>query len=258
MGVSLWGPLATGLVLVALAPSGSMRRAVRDRLDSGDRPARGLRAGLAALGRRLVGSAVESEDEAFVGAAVLALPAAAVALGPFGALAGLLTVVGVLAARRRARRRERDMAIERGLPEVIDLLALVVGAGRPVAVALADICPRVPEPFRSELAVVVRRSAAGEPFAESVRGLHEALGPRVAAIVHAVISAETDGAPLGPALVRAGDEAHRRRRVRAEEAARRVPVAMLFPLVFCILPAFCLLTVVPLLTGSIAELQLPG
>lgn len=257
MGVSLWGPLAAGLALVALAPSGSMRRAVRGRLETGDCPARGLRAGLAALGRRLVGSAVESEDEAFVGVAALGLPAAAVAMGPFGALAGLLTVVGVLAARRRARRRERDMAIERGLPEVIDLLALVVSAGRPVAVALADICPRVPEPFRSELAKVVRRSAAGEPFAESARRLHEDLGPRVAAIVHAVIAAETDGAPLGPALARAGDEAHRRRRVRAEEAARRVPVVMLFPLVFCILPAFCLLTVVPLLTGSIAELQLP-
>ncbi len=258
MGMSVWGPVAAGLVLAALAPSGSPRRAVRRRLDRGGRAGRGLRGGLAALGRRLVGDAVDSEDHALVGGAALALPVAAVALGPFGAMAGLVTVVGVVAARRRARRRARDMAVERGLPEVIDLLALVVGAGRPVAVALADICPRVPEPFRSELSVVVRRAEAGEPFAESVRRLHGTLGPRVAAIVHAVVAAETDGAPLQPALVRAGDEAHRRRRVRAEEAARRVPVAMLFPLVFCILPAFCLLTVVPLLAGSIAELRLPG
>ena len=258
MGMSLWGPVAAGLVLAALAPSGSPRRVVRRRLDGGGRAGRGLRGGLAALGRRLVGDAVDSEDHTLVGGAALALPVAAVALGPFGAMAGLVTVVGIVAARRRARRRVRDMAVERGLPEVIDLLALVVGAGRPVAVALGDICPRVPEPFRSELSVVVRRAEAGEPFAESVRRLHGTLGPRVAAIVHAVVAAETDGAPLQPALVRAGDEAHRRRRVRAEEAARRVPVAMLFPLVFCILPAFCLLTVVPLLAGSIAELRLPG
>ena len=57
---------------------------------------------------------------------------------------------------------------------------------------------------------------------------------------------------------RAADEAHRRRRVRAQEAARRVPVLMLFPLVFCVLPAFCLLTVVPLLVGTISDLGFPS
>ena len=79
----------------------------------------------------------------------------------------------------------------------------------------------------------------------------------MAAVVYALTAAEIDGVPLQPALQRASDEAHRRRRVRAEEAARRMPVLMLFPLVFCILPAFCLLTVVPLLAGSVADLGLP-
>ena len=37
-----------------------------------------------------------------------------------------------------------------------------------------------------------------------------------------------------------------------------MPVLMLFPLVFCILPAFCLLTVVPLLIGTVADLRLPS
>ena len=37
---------------------------------------------------------------------------------------------------------------------------------------------------------------------------------------------------------------------RAEEAARRVPVKLLFPLVLCVLPAFALLTVAPLLAGA--------
>jgi len=78
----------------------------------------------------------------------------------------------------------------------------------------------------------------------------------VASVVHALIAAETDGVALHPALLNASDEAHRRRRVRAEEAARRVPVTMLFPLVFCVLPAFCLLSVVSLLAGSLTELQL--
>ena len=150
------------------------------------------------------------------------------------------------------------LRIDRNLPEVIDLLGLVVGAGRPTVSALADICPRVAEPFRSELAAVVKRTAAGEPFVESVRRLRESLGPSVSSVVYAVTAAEVDGAPLQPALERAADEAHRRRRVRAEEEARRVPVLMLFPLVFCILPAFCLLTVVPLLVGTVADLRFPS
>ena len=257
MGVSVARSVAALLVLVAVGLAGSPRGAVRRRLGVGGRSGPGPQAGLAALGRRLGGDALEPEDETLAGVAALAVVGAGFALGPSGALAALLAAVGAVAARRRARRREQEMAIERALPEVIDLLSLLVGAGRPAALALVDIGPRVPEPFRSELAGVVRRTAAGESFAESTRRLHKRLGPSVAAVVHAVIAAETDGAPLQPALVRAGDEAHRRRRVRAEEAARRVPVTMLFPLVFCILPAFCLLTVVPLLAGSIAELRLP-
>jgi tight adherence protein C len=46
------------------------------------------------------------------------------------------------------------------------------------------------------------------------------------------------------------------RRRRAEEAARRVPVKLLFPLVLCVLPAFALLTVAPLLAGALGSLRL--
>ena len=258
MGVNVAALAAALLLFAAAGAPRAAPGAVRRRLAALDRPDRRLHSVLAALGRRLVGGAVESDDEALVGAAAFAVAGAAAALGAFGGMVALLAATGAVWARRGARRRERELLIERGLPEVIDLLGLVVGAGRPTVSALADICSRVPEPFRSELAGVLRRTAAGEPLVESVRGLRRRLGPSVASMVHAVTAAEMDGVPLQPALERAGDEAHRRRRVRAEEAARRVPVTMLFPLVFCILPAFCLLTVVPLLVGSIAELQFPA
>ena len=67
---------------------------------------------------------------------------------------------------------------------------------------------------------------------------------------------ERYGAPLGPALERIAADVRRRRQRRAEEAARKVPVALLFPLVLCILPAFALLTVAPLIAGALRELRL--
>ena len=256
MGVSIVPVAAAALlVLTVFDTTAAMNRAVRRRLRGPDRPAgRDPTGAMSALGRRLSAGAVEPEDEALVGALALVTAAAAVGFGPAAGLLALSGAVGAVVVRRRSRRRRRVLQIERHLPEVIDLLGLVVGAGRPTVTALAEIGPRVSEPFRSELLAVVRRTAAGEPFVDSVRRLRESLGSSVSPVVYAVTAAEIDGTPLRPALQRAADEAHRRRRVRAQEAARRVPVLMLFPLVFCVLPAFCLLTVVPLLLTTISEL----
>ena len=259
MGVVLVPAAAAALLVLAVFDAtAATGRAARSRLRGADRPAgRDPTGALSALGRWLSGRAVEPEDEALVGALALVTAAAAVAFGPVAGLLALSGVVAAVVARRRSRRRRRVMQIERHLPEVIDLLGLMVGAGRPTVTALADIGPRVSEPFRSELLAVVRRTAAGEPFVDSVRRLRESLGSSVSSVVYAVTAAEIDGTPLRPALQRAADEAHRRRRVRAQEAARRVPVLMLFPLVFCVLPAFCLLTVVPLLLTTVSDLGSP-
>ena len=70
-------------------------------------------------------------------------------------------------------------------------------------------------------------------------------------LVDALVAAERYGAPLAAALDRVADDARTTRRRQREEAARRVPVKLLFPLVFCTLPAFALLTVVPVLLRSL-------
>ena len=255
MGVSL-AAIAAGLVVLAAIPAAGARRStVRRRLGSGNRLARHPRL-LTSLGWLLPGRLVSAQDEAIAGAAVLGAACVAVLVDIVAAVVVLVAALIALEARRRARLSEQTRLVERVLPEVIDLLVLVIGAGRSTSAALRDIGPRVPEPFRSELTGIARRMDAGEPFADSVRRLRDRLGPSVASVVYAITAAEIDGAPLQPALERAADEAHRRRRVRAEEAARRVPIMMLFPLVFCILPAFCLLTVVPILTGTVTDLRL--
>ena len=75
-------------------------------------------------------------------------------------------------------------------------------------------------------------------------------------LVAALVASDRYGAPLADNLARLADEVRRDRRRRAEEAARRVPVKLLFPLVTCVLPAFALLTVAPLLAGALRSLRL--
>jgi tight adherence protein C len=81
------------------------------------------------------------------------------------------------------------------------------------------------------------------------------LGEPARPLLDALRATEQLGAPVLPLLARLSDEARATRRRRAEERARRVPVKLLFPLVFCTLPAFGLLTVVPLLASALGHLS---
>ena len=82
------------------------------------------------------------------------------------------------------------------------------------------------------------------------------LGEAVRRFVAALVSCDRYGAPLGATLDRLAIDVRTASRQRAEAAARRLPVRLLFPLVTCILPAFALLTVAPLIAGSFQGLGL--
>ncbi len=169
-------------------------------------------------------------------------------------------VLALLVAIGRARRRtkRRAAAIERGLPEVIDLVYLGVNSGLSTRDSLEICVEWLPGVYRVVVDETLARARSGETFAESLEWAVERLGPSARVLFTVLIAAEHDGAALGPGLVRASDSARRRRRQLAEERARRLPVTMLLPLVVCVLPAFALLTVVPVLLGSLGQLSFPG
>lgn len=188
--------------------------------------------------------------------------AAVVAAGasPLAPLPAGLVIAGVAAHsawERKARTRRHNDAVARGLPDVIDRLSLAVRGGFTLRQAVQAGQPYAPEPFFSVFAVALERHANGEPWAEALRRSARALGPVARPVLTLLVAAENDGAPIADALVRAGDEARRRRRSLAEQRARRLPVLTLFPLVVCILPAFGLLTVAPVLYATLRDLELP-
>lgn len=159
-----------------------------------------------------------------------------------------------LRARRRAQRWAATLAA--GLPEVIDLLRLAVESGLNVPLALGAVVQHSSGPLVDELAQCLRQAAAGRRLSDALDDLPVRAGEVVRPLVSALTASERYGAPVGDSLERLADEVRRDRRRLADEAVRRVPVKLLFPLVMCTLPAFALLTVAPLIASAIRSLRL--
>jgi tight adherence protein C len=169
------------------------------------------------------------------------LQAAARATGPVGRVA-----IG-LAARRRARKVDDVVASD--LPVTIDVLSVAVAAGCTPYLAVEAATRWAPASVATRLAEVLHSSGLGVAFGDALDELGSR-APRLRPLAKALQIADHTGAPVAPALERLAAEQRSDLRRRAEERARKVPVRLLFPLVFLVLPAFGLLTVVPALLAG--------
>jgi tight adherence protein C len=166
-------------------------------------------------------------------------------------LVGAVWVGPVLRERTRHRRWRARLIDE--APDLVELFRLAIGAGLTVHQAVDAVVGRARGEGATALAEVASRVAVGHRLADALDdfgAVDEALRP----LASALASAERYGVALGPSLDRLADDSRVQRRRRAEEVARRLPVQMLFPLVLCILPAFALLTVVPLVLAAVRGL----
>lgn len=156
--------------------------------------------------------------------------------------------------RREQQRRHRDLAAD--LPDVVDLLVLAVGAGGSVHQALSWVAQRTPGPLGAEMAACLAQTGRGRRLADALEDLPSRAGEQVRPLVAALVATDRYGSPLGPGLERLAREVRADRRRAAEEAARKVPVKLLFPLVCCTLPALGLLTVAPLVISALWSLEI--
>lgn len=195
-------------------------------------------------------------------AAQLALPvvalvvAVAAVVGPVVASVGVALVGGARLRAGRAVRRRRERAVEVAVPDLVDLFLLAAAAGHPVHSCLHLVADRAPPAVRPALVEARATVARGMPLTVALEQLGGRLGVMGPALTGALVASAATGAPLGPALRDVAAVARDRRRRDAENEARRLPVTMLFPLVCCVLPAFVLLAVVPLLAASLSSLEI--
>jgi Flp pilus assembly protein TadB len=148
-------------------------------------------------------------------------------------------------------RRDRDQA-RRDLPHVVGLLADALRSGQPPVDALAVVAAALPGPAAARLAVVVPRLRLGVDPMQVWADL--AADPALGPLGRALARAHRTGAPVVPAVERLADELARSARAEVEERARAVGVKAAVPLGLCLLPAFVLVGIVPVVAALLSTL----
>jgi tight adherence protein C len=137
-----------------------------------------------------------------------------------------------------ARRRQ----IQNGLPDAIDLMIVCIESGSGLDQALNRVAEELSLPYpalAAELELISAETRAGKPRIEAFKNFAERTKvDDVRSLVAMLVQTDRFGTSVGQALRTHAETSRTKRRQRAEEKAAKLGVKLLFPLVFCLFPAF--------------------
>lgn len=155
---------------------------------------------------------------------------------------------------RRAKARQEAML--RHLPDVMDLLSVSVEAGLGFDAALSRVTGRFGEPILGEFGRLLRELQLGRPRSEALMDLARRMDlGDLNAFVSAVVQADELGVGISSVLRAQSEQMRALRRQRAQEAALKVPIKMLFPLVFLVFPAMFIVLLGPAVLSFVHALH---
>ncbi len=292
LAISLGGALGrersqvSGSLAAIEAIGGPVPDDMRRELDRpfGIRVLRPLQAGLAAIGRRLTGgdwtpraaarleragSPIGWTSERLLAtksglAMALGLATSAVVLTLGSTLlqalvwsAGL-AVAGFLVPDLILRHRtdERSTAIRRALPDSIDLLTVSVESGLAFDAALAQVAHNTEGPLAEEFTRVLKEVQIGSTRAAALQAL--AARSDVDALrvfLTSMVQAEKLGLPMADVLRVQASEIRLKRSQMIEERAMKLPVKLVFPVLFCIMPSIFIVILGPAMIAIMDAFQ---
>jgi tight adherence protein C len=154
------------------------------------------------------------------------------------------------------RAESRLHRIDRGMPELIDLLVVIVEAGLSLSAALQLAGERMKGPLGDELRISLQEQRMG---LSPVQGLENMVGrcptPAVEAFARAMMQGQVLGVSVGQILRNLAIEMRKRRRAQVEQQAQKAPIKMLFPLVFMIFPALFVVILGPAIVSIFHALR---
>jgi tight adherence protein C len=141
---------------------------------------------------------------------------------------------------------KRQAKIQRALPDALDMLTVCVEAGLGFDAALAQVARNTRGPLAAEFSRVLQEIQIGKSRAPALRAMAERTTvPELRTFVSAIIQAGELGITIANVLREQAKEMRLRRQQRAEEQAQKVPVKILFPLVFCLFPSLFVVIIGP-------------
>jgi tight adherence protein C len=161
--------------------------------------------------------------------------------------AAVAYVAGGIVLARMAKRRQHRIRLS--LPDALDLLVVSVEAGlgldqavQRVGDELATAHPELSE----EMRLINLEMRAGKERAEALRNLSERTGvDDISSLVATLVQTDKFGTSVAQSLRIHSEVLRTKRRQRAEEAAAKTGVKMVFPLVICVFPAVWIVTIGP-------------
>jgi tight adherence protein C len=132
---------------------------------------------------------------------------------------------------------DRAAQMQKALPDAIDLLTISVESGLGFDAAVAQVARNTEGPLAGEFARMLQEMQIGRGRTDALRSMADRTNlPDLRGFVSAMVQADAFGIPIGQVLRVQSSEIRVKKRQWAEEQAQKVPVKILIPLIFCILP----------------------
>ena len=150
---------------------------------------------------------------------------------------------------------KRQKLVQRSLPDLLDLLYISVEAGLGFDMALKKSAEKMPGPLSDEIKKAIEDITKGRDRQDALRGIVKRTGVEdLNNFVTAVIQSELLGTNIAIMLKTQSTVMRQKRRQRAEETAMKIPIKMLFPLVFFLFPALFVVIMGPALISVVENL----
>lgn len=181
-----------------------------------------------------------------------------VLIAPILAVGPAMLAVSASVRIKRKFAKERQFLIAQELASVVDLYAASLRSGSNVLAATRHVSTWSRGPIGQSLEQALLRSDNGSLFADSLADSAQHSAPATSELFGGLLSHLRYGTPILSDLERLAAHARDVRRRSGQQRARKLPIMLLFPLVTCVLPAYLLVTVAPVLIEAFRTITTSG